>query len=319
MGYNLTQRCEGVGLSKSLYLCTNCRTKIDDPYRVLFVDQSHSHGFCSEKCILEYYTPVMESFENEEFDLRESLKISFSEGLEGLYKDQSLFNQILYQPSEVWRDENKIGQTFYTHILKVNYQDDNFYYAMICSYFNDEPSFVYFKTMSRIESLINKYRSGEKVELNQELSSLIKNNTSNLEESNDKKEQNIELSESFLEDIEVKKSEYLAKMLDVRSELDIPIEEFYFYDDYMPMCLEDPDEVYQSEDDHGDELKVFIKSFKKQNKTFFYIVLSIEIEVNVNSNDKEIALMPVLGFPSTDTSLYKEYTQGVKLSQVLKN
>ena len=298
-------------MAKSLYLCTNCRKKIDDAHKVLFIDQSRNLGFCNESCIVEYMTPVMESFENEEIVLREDLSIQFSEGFEDLFQDEKLFNQVLYNPDSIFKDKNKLGHEFYTHIYKIPNMDAS--YVIIASYYNQEPSFVFFKTITASQGLIDAYTRGEKID--SIVDDALNKQDIDVELEND--EDNISLPKELLEDIEMKKSEYLAKLLEARSEEDVPFEKFPEYDEYLPLVLDEPDEIYEQEDETGDELKVYIKSFKSNKMTFFYIVLCIEIEIPEIENQN--AMLPVLGFPSQDKELYKAYAFGNRLTEMTKN
>lgn len=297
-----------LNVSKSLYLCTNCRKKIDEAHKVLFVDQSQNNGFCCEDCIVEYMTPVMESFENQEIKRREELNIPFSEGLEDYFQDKNLFHQVLYNPDNVYKFTNKLGHVFYTHIYQMQNIDAK--YLLVTTYYNNEPSFVYFKTITNSEELIQKYTKGEEVNV---LANEIPTRQSELEEVED----NITLPKELMEDIEMKKSEYLAKLLETRDEEDVPFEKYPEYDEYLPLALEEPDEIYEQVDEAGDDIKVYIKSFKSNKTTFFYIVLCLEIELPEMENQN--ALLPILGFPSQDTGLYKEYAVGNRITEMTKN
>tara|TARA_B100001971_G_C18268036_1_gene596541 strand:+ start:116217 stop:117101 length:885 start_codon:yes stop_codon:yes gene_type:complete len=294
-------------VSKSLYLCTNCRKQIEQAHKVLFVDQSRNNGFCSEDCIVEYLTPMMESFENEEIVNRETVGINFSEGFEDLFQDQAIFHQVLYNPDKIFKFKNQIGNEFYTHFFEL--AEHKATYIIITTYYNNEPSFVYFKTITRSKELINVYSVGEAID------SVVSESLP--EEIEAELEDNISLPKELMEDIEMKKSEYLAKLLEARDEADVPFEKFPDYDEYLPLVLEEPDEIYEQEDESGDDIKVYIKSFKSNKLTFFYIVLCIEIEIKELENQN--ALMPILGFPSQDTNLYKEYAIGNRITEMTKN
>lgn len=272
------------------------------------MDQSRNNGYCSEDCIVEFLTPVMESFENEEIVKREELGIQFSEGFEDYFQDQMLFQKILYKPDVIRHHTNQLGHEFYTHFLTI--EEIGATFIIIASYYNNEPSFVYFKTITQSEDLIA-YYAKDKI-----LSHEISDNEDH-EIDDEEIEDQISLPKELMEDIEMKKSEYLAKLLESRSEEDVPFEKFPDYDDYLPLVLEEPDEIFEQTDDTGDEIKVYIKSFKSNSKTFFYIVLCLEIEIPETDGQK--AILPILGFPSQDSNLYKEYAIGNRLTEMTKN
>jgi len=119
----------------------------------------------------------------------------------------------------------------------------------------------------------------------------------------------IQLPAEIVEDIDLKKSELLAELLERRKDSDIPFEDFPAFDDYLSLTLDDADDEFHSEDKAGDDIIIFIKSFKKENKAFFYIAICLQVTIPTTS---DIALLPVLSFPSTDESLYTHYAVGEK-------
>jgi len=300
-------------LSKNKHLCTNCQKILNKTPEILYVDQSRMLGYCSEKCILEFNAPLMESFENEEMDLREETGIPYTEDYKDLFLDEELLHKVLYRPHEVWKYKNLVGSEFYTHLYKFNDKNGKeLHYIIIASYFDNSPSFIYFKSITQYPEFVEHYKVDKKLEA----SDLIKESTSK-DDYEDLPGEEISIPEDVVEDIEMKKSEYLAKLLEARKEEDVPFEKFPEYDEFLPLVLDEPDEIYSQEDDHGDNVKVYIKSFKIKKNTFFYIAICIEIDIPEMENHK--ALLPVLGFPSQDSELYKEYAFGERLSQVTKN
>lgn len=297
-------------MSKNKHLCTNCKKVLKDSSKILFVDQSRTLGYCSEACIVKFHEPIMESFENEEIEFREDLNLGLTENCKSLYQDSELLDSILYEPDEIYEYKNNIGIKFYTHIKKFEYEGTEYFYIIITSYFNNTPAFIYFKLITEFPELAHVYRDGKQYDKSQAVQPDI--NAQEVEETAE-----LTLPEDVVEDIEMKKSEYLAKLLESRKDEDVPFEKFPDYDEYLPMVLDEPDEIFSQTDDSGDPVKVFIKSFKINSTTFFYIAICIEIDIPEFDDQK--ALLPVLGFPSQDSELYKEYAYGEKLSQMTKN
>ena len=296
-------------MSKKLILCSECRKTIAHGDKALFVDQSSNRPFCSEKCIMDYHAPHMESFEREEIERREEVGAALDEGLAPMYQSHEFFQKALYSPDEVWLAKNGIGEEFYTHIARINKDEDAFTFIVICSYFDNEPSFVYFKCLTKNENLVESYRE----------KSLVDSLKSAPEEIQEEaaKEDEIQLPPEVMEDLELKKSEYLASLLQNRSEEDIPFENFGDYDEFMAKSLEDPDEVFTKEDEAGDKIRTYIKSFKVRGQVFYYVVVCISVPLKELENQE--ALLPVIGFPSTDQTLYKEYAVGERYSDIIKN
>jgi hypothetical protein len=296
-------------LSKNKHLCTNCQKLIPDLNKVLYVDQSRMLGFCSESCIVGFHGPLMENFENEELARREELNLPYTEFYKSLYQNKELLDKALYYPNKVYEYKNNVGTKFYTHFYEFEEDGNQLFYLLISSYFNNTPAFIYFKLITEHRELAESYIEG--TEINKE--DLVEDLMGVEEEVTHE----ISLPEDVVEDIEMKKSEYLAKLLETRSEEDVPFENFPEYDEYLPMVLDEPDEIYSQTDESGDDVKVFIKSFKIKKQTFFYIAICIEVALPELEEQK--ALLPVLGFPSHDANLYKEYAYGEKLNQMTKN
>lgn len=303
-------------MSKKVYFCTNCRKRIDKVQNLLFVEES-KRGFCSENCIVEFFSPYMEVFDHEELEFRHMAALESSEVGVEIFQNRDIFDQVLYSPTEIWYEKNEIQEEYYTHIL--NFGDNNeLYYIIICSYFEGEPSFVFFKSVTRSEKLVNMYRKLKRMD------DKIMNSDTNLEsfseevegEENDEALDEINLPAELVEDLELKKSEYLADFIQRRKDDDIEIEKFLEYDQFLNLTLEDPDEEYLQEDDSGDEIHTFIKSFQMNGKSFFYIACCVKLTL---SSMTEKVMIPVLTFPSIDSDLYKFYAVGEKKNGKLKS
>lgn len=303
-------------MSKKVYFCTSCRKKVEKVQNLLFVEES-KRGFCSENCIVEFFSPYMEVFDREELEYRHMAGLESSEVGAELFQDKELFDQVLYSPTEIWYEKNEIQEEFYTHIL--NFDDDKeMFYIITCSYFEGEPSFVFFKSVTKSKELVNRYRRQKRMD------DKIVSNETNLEsfsheevDSADEGElDEINLPAELVEDLELKKSEYLADFLERRKDDDIEIEKFLEYDQYLNLTLEDPDEEYLQEDSSGDKIMTFIKSFQMSGKSFFYIACCVKLTLN---SITEKVMIPVLTFPSTDSDLYKFYAVGEKKNGKLKS
>jgi hypothetical protein len=291
-------------MSKRLYFCNNCRKRINNIEDLLFVEES-KRGFCSENCIVNFFTPYMETFDHEEVNIREALGIELGEVNVEVYQNRSHFEETLYGPKEVWLEKNELQEEFFTHINPVG---NGLFYILICSYYEGEPSFVFFKTITKSTDLVQHYQKGKAVEddeENVENQSISKNS---LDE--------VSLPVEVVDDIDQKKSEYLADLLERKKEIDISFEEYPLYDDYITLTLDEPDHEYHSEDKAGDKIFTFIKSFQKNGQSFFYIVICLRIDIPESDNS---ALMPVITFPSIDDDLYKFYAVGEKKISRLSN
>ena len=298
-------------MTKKLYFCAACRKKISKIEELLFVEESN-RGFCCEDCIVDFYSPYMEFFDKEESNLREQLGINISEVDISLYQDRELFEQVLYKPDEVWVDRSELNEKYYTHIYKIK---NNSYFILICSYYENEPAFVYFKTITKSLELIKLYRKSEKIDTEVERTDDFQGHNSEKDEEVEVLDE-VQLPAELIEDIELKKSEHLALLLERRKESDIDFEKYPLYDDYLSLTLEDPDDEFHGKDEAGDHIISFIKSFKKDEKAFFYIAICLQVDI---PGTDEMALLPVLSFPSDDDDLYTFYAVGDRKNNRITN
>lgn len=299
-------------MSKKVYFCTNCRKRVDKVQNLLFVEES-KRGFCSESCIVEFFSPYMEAFDHEELEFRHMLGLESSEVGAEIFQDRELFDQVLYYPGEVWYEKNEIQEEFYTHILSFG-EGNKYFYIITCTYFEGEPSFVFFKTVTQSSALVDMYRKQKRIDDNF-ASADVGKSTEDDEEAGEELTE-INLPAEMVEDLELKKSEYLAVYLERRQDHDLPIEDFPRYEQFLGLTLEDADEEYLTEDDAGDEVMTFIKSFQMNGIFFFYIACCVRITLS-QVGDK--VMIPILSFPSIDQQLYKYYAVGQRKNEKLTN
>jgi hypothetical protein len=308
---------------RNLFYCENCRQKLHDIHEIHYIEENSDRGFCGEKCILEFYRPYMQEFESEELEFRTQLSLPAEEvSTEVLALDKYL-SQALDHPAEIWEFESAINQHFYTHILSFVHQDQLYYKVLITTYVEGAPSFVFYRLITQSSELVDLYRREFQVEVSEiEVgdspghSVMHKQESKEIEGSNLSDAQ-LSLATELIEDIESKKSFLLAEMLIKRSVGDIELEEFPSYDEYLDQTLQNPDEVYEFEDDAGDILHTCIRSYQIGKLPFFYILLTLPYQGP--GSDKKITLIPILGFPSVDKELYPKYAVGKRVDKNLKN
>jgi hypothetical protein len=302
---------KGENMTKKLYFCASCRKSVNKIEELLFVEES-DRGFCCEDCIVDFYTPYMEFFDKEEINLREQLGLVPSEVDIGLYQDKELFEKVLYTPDEIWLEKSELNEKYHTHILKI---DNNNYFILTASYYESEPAFVFFKTITNSLELVKMYRRGEKIDPHLEKTDDFQGHNSEKHEEVEVLDE-VQLPAEIIEDIELKKSEHIALLLERRKESDIDFEKYPLYDDYLSLTLEDPDDEFHGEDEAGDNIMTFIKSFKKSEDAFFYIAICLQVDI---PGTDEVALLPVLSFPSNDDDLYTFYAVGNRKNNRITN
>jgi hypothetical protein len=303
-------------MSKKVYFCNNCRKKIEKVQQLLFVEES-KRGFCSENCIVEFFSPYMEYFDHQELEYRHMFNLDSNEVPSDTFSRKDLFDQVLYAPTEVWLEKNEIQEEFYTHILQYGEHKDLFY-IVICTYFEGEPSFVYFKTVTRSKDLLNLYRKIKRLDtsLAEGTSEKAQEESFAHEKEHDQGLEEINLPSEIVDELELKKSEYLATYLEKRKDSDFALEDFPNYDKYIGLTLDDADEEFAQVDAAGDDTMTFIKSFQVGSLSFFYVVCCLKMTVP-NMNEK--VMIPIISFPSTDKEIYRHYAVGEKKNSKLKS
>lgn len=273
-----------------------------------FIEENSDRGFCCEECIMEFYRPYMQAFEQEEEDLRQELHL-FEEDIDfNLLVNETYLQKALTSPDEVWHYKDEISQSFYTHIFEHKTNDAVIYQILIASYIDNSPAFVYYRTLTKELQILERYKRGVQLKVDD----LIP------DESMETQNEIAEIANEIIEEVESKKSMLLAQMLEHRTNSDIDFEEFIVYDKYLEQTINTPDEMFIIEDETGDEIYSCIRFFKMSDKTmFFYIALAYPYQDKL---DNEVThLIPILGFPSNDKKLYEFYANGESVTKRLKS
>lgn len=285
---------------KELYYCSECKKIIEEIEDLYFVEDGTPRGFCSESCIEKFYADIVKHFEKLINDKKEELKLD-ENSLAKYHEDPHLIDQLLKDPTEIRRIENQLKEEYF--VFFKNVKDSDVWLVATCFVFNYRPSFILSLDATKSEDLLKFYRQGEKVE--------------DMEPFKQSESENV-MEQEVLEEIEQKKSKLLADLLTMRKDTDIPFESFPLYEDFFDVTLHDPDEMYSHEDEEGDEIVVCIKAHDKDGVSFYYFVLCIHVGDKVENVDSN-AIFPVLGFPSLDGNIYKNFQVGRKISGQLKN
>ncbi len=292
---------------------------MEDLDDLLFIDE-HSHkGFCSEECIEDFYFPLIKHYEITEHSLRKKLNLLGESGF-GEVTDQELIDEVLSSPSEVFRQQNELQESYY-HFIK-HYTD--FTVIAVASVYRKEASFIFLTTMTRSQALITEFRYGEMIsdwnyktdpddddiDEEEEEPNLSKFKTSHdtalVDEEIDEDEDMV-----FIQLLESKKSNMLAEVILKRKDSDIPFEDYTGYESCFQETLDHHDEVFEKKDKEGDVLFTYIKSYSN----FFYIVICLKRKEDASL----VNVYPILGLPTNDLDLCQEFRGGIKLSGPLKN
>lgn len=261
-----------------IYCCTECKKIIQTLPELLFVEENSNKGFCSEECIEFYYSPMLKYYEINLYQLRSKLDL-LSESFSFELSDHDLIEEVIRAPSEIWRTENELHEEIFSYIRHFNQAS----VVILCTVLSNDPSFIFLSTITNSEKLLAEFRQGERI---------VKITES--------------LTDEIIQDLESKKSHFIADLLSKRLDNDIPFENFPSYEYCLTHTLESPDEVFEFKDREGDFLQTYIKSFNRNNKNFFYIIITFNN-------------MTILAFPTEDMNLYGEFRVGKQISSNLKN
>lgn len=292
-------------IKSAVYSCYQCRSLHQTLQELLFVEENSSKGFCSEKCIEKFYSPLLSYYENQEILLRKDLNLVDETVLFGV-SDEEVMKRLIESPDEVWRLTNELGEEIYTYIKFFN----KAYFIVLCTAFKNEPSYIFNTTKTSDERLVNEYRIG------------------NVVTRENRKLQDLE------EIIERKKSEILATLLQADTEDDIEMERYTDYDHFLEETMREADEIYEHKDKYGDVMVTYIKSFRDHGAGIFYIVVclksdspslkNLEQEISgLNAEEDRVrdlmTIFPVMAFPTRSGAVYREFKQGKLISGHLSN
>ncbi|MGZ3692439.1 MAG: hypothetical protein ACXVLQ_01880 [Bacteriovorax sp.] len=287
-----------------IYYCTECKTILPTIDKLLFVEENSNKGFCSEACIEDFYGPLIRHYDRLEKKTRQTLGIE-QEVIHQEMDDESFVEDVLSSPSEVHKIENEMHECLYTYIR--HYSDMSA--IIICSIYNNQASFIFFKTLTRSRQFLAEFRT-----LKKENETFSSKETQDLELGAEFNEEDFH----FMQLLENKKSKLLADLLVKRKDDDIAFEDFTSYESCYQETLDFPDELFETKDNEGDVFFVYIKSFIKNGQDFFYIISCLKRK-DLEATGGQVNVFPVLAFPTNDMDLYREFRAGVRVSGPLKN
>ncbi|MGE0764520.1 MAG: PBECR2 nuclease fold domain-containing protein [Bdellovibrionales bacterium] len=277
-------------MSKALQKRANLARK-RRPAPKIIIDEAKGLVFGSEEELYRHFNAEIDQLEKEFFGMRRRDDIP-----EGQFtKYEANLTTLLEDPDEVWEDRKTLkDQPLIIYVRRMDKgekeEDQQLFHVAACYLTDDIPSFVYLHFPTADDELVGKYRRGEMIY--------------------DRSLSNVPIGamdgDALTEGEELAVGLYKA-MMKLRSEKDIPEENFPEYFDMREATLEDADEIWRSSDSMGNVLVSFIKEFEdEEDKPVHYIVITVEDAVS-NSH----ALL--FSFPSQDSSLIERYRHGENL------
>ena len=256
---------------KNLYFCQNCKKITSSLSDLFFVEENSVRGFCSELCIEEFYSGLVNHFLLEDKKIRKEIgEVEPLEENENFYLDQ-----ILNSPEKILKNQNELHEVYYTFFKKI----ESRYFVCVCFIYNNAPSFVHFLGFHTSERYNSFFENGTPVNFS----------FSTIEDPS----QNITSEE--LEYLEQKKSFYISKILESRRDDDIHFEDLVKYEFLKDNTISSADFNKVLESDLIGDVEAFAKITKHDGKTIYNLVLMATFKTQ--------SKMPILTIPSYHTDI----------------
>lgn len=273
--------------------CVQCNKALGPDDHALFVEEEVGRIFCSEDCILNYFTPDLERLEKEYFEHLPSddLPVEERERLAHLRW------ATLQDPDEIWKEKTVQGDSRYTLISEFWLEDVRIYCVCISLMLGNEPSFLFQAFVTRSKEMVEAYRRGEQV----------KNRPSR--ERNRVAEYDTSASQThgLVEDSLLPPTDPFVQSELVR---DIPQEEYELYAECLEETVQQPDELWSIDavNENQDHLLHFIREYEEEGGApFWYVVVGREGQIEDNIEILE-------GFPTRSPEIVENYRKGEALS-----
>ena len=254
----------------------------------IVIDETQGLIFDNEDDLYEHFRPQIDALEKEFFGARSAEDI----GDERFSEYEELLQEVLDDPDEIWEDAETI-YGFKVRAYVGHYLADNeaVYYVALAYATGDVPSFVYLHFPSLDVELVDRFRRGTLT-----YDRVIK-----------------EVQNGAVEGDALGEGDDLAvglyrAMLTLRSDKDIAEADFKKFEALREQTIEEPDEIWRSNDLSGNILVSFIREYSEHagKKDLHYIVVTIE-----DTPSGSHALL--FSFPTVDKTLMGRYRHGENL------
>lgn len=265
--------------------CQSCRQALGADDKVVYVEENSPRFFCSEKCIRDYYDPMADFYRNLMLELRDPHDVSESD----FPAYESYAPLCLADPDEIWVDTTELGEQITIFLANFTNEGGKFTYLVMGFCMDLEPTYILLSFPTRDKKLVEEFRRGERVERLPASEELAEPEVSPM------------LSEDFL----ARQGNAIEEeMLRHRSKNDIPAEDFEEYGHYLEQTIENPDEVWELQDDSGSTLLTLIA---QQEESLFYLVIC----TSEQGSEGQESWRVIYSFPTNDQALVQRYRRGV--------
>ena len=257
---------------------------------LIVIDESQGLIFENEKTLFGYFSTPIQQLEQKYFKNYNS-KVDFSN--EEILAREVYLESTLDDPDEIWIDAETFPDlTVYTLVKDFQNGDDVFSYVA-CVYLNSEekyPTFVFIQFPTRDGELLEVFREKEII-YHRKLEAI---------------------QFAAIEGDSLLEGDYLAiglleSMMKVRSEKDIPADDFKKYAEFRDQVINDPDEIWRKVGSDGQVLVTFISDVSENSISDLHYVVVTEEDQNTQVHSL------LFSFPTIDDALLDRYRQGENL------
>lgn len=258
------------------------RSSSKKSFEPIVIDEAEGLVFDNEDELYSHFEQEIQVLESEFFTLRGKADINEFE----FKRYDGQLDRLLDDPDEVWEDRDTLtGHRLFIYVRRF---DKEVHHIAACYLTESTPSFVYLHFPTRDEHLVERYRRGQLVfqrsQADMPLGAID--------------------GDALHESDELAVGLYKAMLL-LRSDKDIPEEEFHVFAECREPTLEEADEIWRSSDSLGNVLVSFIKEFG-EDEDLSYVVVTVE-----DAPSGSHALL--FSFPTRDRGLVDRYRHGENL------
>jgi hypothetical protein len=263
--------------------CQSCRKPLGADDKIFYVEQSSNRFFCSEKCIRNYYDPMSDFYRQQMLKIRDPHDVP--EGDFGEY--ESYAPLCLAHPDEVWEDQTENGEKISVYMAGFTNEGGKFTYIVQCFCLEAEPTYVLLSFPTRDRRLVEEFRRGTRMA------------KEDVEEAAEP-EINSHLQDDFLAR---QGGAVEEEMLKFRQPQDIPPTEFEEFTHHLDPTIEEPDEVWELQDEGENTLLTLIS---QPEESLHYVVICVSDQ----KTEEQESWRVIYQFPTRDLSLVQRYRRG---------
>lgn len=253
---------------------------------MIVIDPIKDLSFSSEDELYNHFRPQIEDIEGFYSEWRKQFKKDIPQ--KDFPKYDSNLSECLLNPDEVLINSDITDQDVAVFIKEVD-EEKSLHHIAFCYLVEDEPSFIFLHFPTTSSELLNELRQRSQLLFDSQTKDVYPGAID---------------GDSLSEGDELAKGHYKA-MLVLRSEGDIPVDQFKSYAHLREESIEYADEIWRHSDSFGQNLVTFIKNFSDP-QNLYYIVVTLEDAIS----DSNILLF---SFPTTDETLMERYRTGENL------